>query len=254
MTENSYMTVGEIARKAGVTVRTVQYYDQIGLLHPCKRNDREWRVYTEDDLETLSRIICGRFTGMSLDEIKEDIQVERKPVDVIPVLQDSIDDCESILLEQMKRMAVLKDLERFISKSGELDWKDCMRAIEYLQNKWTLIWELNQNIDSGHLPTTPTKTDEESMNACYSLIIDTIHLMRDGVSPESDEAATVIERYEQIVSGREDEYSGISYKDMININTDIMKTDIAEIPDFWGEIKNYLKAAADTYHNKKETE
>ncbi len=63
-------TVGAVARLAGVTVRTLHHYDEIGLLKPSGRSDAGYRRYGDADLERLQRILFYRELGFGLDEIK----------------------------------------------------------------------------------------------------------------------------------------------------------------------------------------
>jgi len=62
-------TVGEVARLARVTVRTLHHYDQIGLLSPSSRTSAGYRRYSDADLERLQQILYYRELGFSLDEI-----------------------------------------------------------------------------------------------------------------------------------------------------------------------------------------
>ena len=62
-------TVGEVARVAGVTVRTLHHYEQIGLLAPAGRSPSGYRVYDDVDLERLQQILFYRELGFSLDQI-----------------------------------------------------------------------------------------------------------------------------------------------------------------------------------------
>jgi DNA-binding transcriptional MerR regulator len=64
-------TVGTVARLAGVTVRTLHHYDEIGLLTPSGRSDAGHRRYADPDLERLQRILFFRELGFGLDEIKK---------------------------------------------------------------------------------------------------------------------------------------------------------------------------------------
>ena len=66
-----FMTVGEAAKKMGVTVRTLQYYDKEGLLSPSAESEGGRRLYTDKDLVTLHQIISLKSLGFSLDDIKE---------------------------------------------------------------------------------------------------------------------------------------------------------------------------------------
>ncbi len=52
-----YMTVGEVAKKMGVTVRTLQYYDKKGLLSPSAESEGGRRLYTNKELIILNQII-----------------------------------------------------------------------------------------------------------------------------------------------------------------------------------------------------
>ena len=62
-------SVGEVARLAGVTVRTLHHYDEIGLLRPSGRSSASYRDYGQEDLVRLQRILGYRELGLSLDAI-----------------------------------------------------------------------------------------------------------------------------------------------------------------------------------------
>jgi MerR family transcriptional regulator, thiopeptide resistance regulator len=69
-TEPMSLTVGAVARMAGVTVRTLHHYDEIGLLTPSGRSNAGYRRYADEDLERLQRILFYRELGFGLDQIK----------------------------------------------------------------------------------------------------------------------------------------------------------------------------------------
>ena len=62
-------SVGQVAKIARVTVRTLHHYDEIGLLHPSGRLDSGYRRFATADLERLQRILCYRQLGFPLDHI-----------------------------------------------------------------------------------------------------------------------------------------------------------------------------------------
>ncbi|HBT65169.1 MAG TPA: MerR family transcriptional regulator, partial [Ruminococcaceae bacterium] len=81
-----YMTVGEVAKKMGVTVRTLQYYDKEGLLAPSAESEGGRRLYTDKDLIILHQIISLKSLGFSLSDIKERLISLDMPADVANAL------------------------------------------------------------------------------------------------------------------------------------------------------------------------
>lgn len=65
------MTVNEVSKLAGVSVRTLHYYDTIGLLHPSEVTDSGYRLYDYATLERLQQILLFRELEFSLKEIKQ---------------------------------------------------------------------------------------------------------------------------------------------------------------------------------------
>ena len=65
------LIVNEVAKLTGVTVRTLHYYDKIGLLSPSKMTPAGYRLYDEDALARLQSILLFRELQFPLKEIKE---------------------------------------------------------------------------------------------------------------------------------------------------------------------------------------
>ena len=65
------LTVNEVSQKTGVSIRALQYYDRIGLLHPAAYSDARYRLYDDTSLEKLQQILLFRELGFPLKEIKE---------------------------------------------------------------------------------------------------------------------------------------------------------------------------------------
>ena len=65
------MKVSEVAKLTGVTVRTLHYYDEIGLLKPSKVTAAGYRLYSNADLEILQQILFFRELDFSLSDIRE---------------------------------------------------------------------------------------------------------------------------------------------------------------------------------------
>jgi DNA-binding transcriptional MerR regulator len=91
-------TVKKLADLAGVSVRTLHYYDGIGLLKPRARNKSGYRYYDEEAVVRLQQIMFFRELGFSLDEIKEIIT--RPGFDVIEALQSH----KALLIKKAERI------------------------------------------------------------------------------------------------------------------------------------------------------
>ena len=64
-------TIKELADLAGISTRTLRYYDQIGLLPPAKTNESGYRLYGKDEVDALQQILMYKALGMGLLQIKE---------------------------------------------------------------------------------------------------------------------------------------------------------------------------------------
>ena len=105
-------TTGELAKQCGVTVRTVQFYDQRGVLAPSALTEGGRRLYSEADLRKMKIICFLRDTGLSLDTIGK-LLAEEDPGSVI-----------SIFLEQQEQ----------VLREEITDRKDKLDRLEELRN------------------------------------------------------------------------------------------------------------------------
>ena len=62
-------TVGELARLAGITVRTLHHYDRIGLVRPSERTSAGYRSYDVGDLDRLQQVLLYRELGFPLEDV-----------------------------------------------------------------------------------------------------------------------------------------------------------------------------------------
>jgi len=72
---NDRMRIGDLAERADVTPRTVRYYESIGLLPPSEREGHGQHYYTEETLARLRKIDQLKKLGLSLDEIRDVIDL-----------------------------------------------------------------------------------------------------------------------------------------------------------------------------------
>lgn len=79
---HGYMTVGQLAKKMDVTVRTIQYYDKRGILPPSSVSEGGRRLYTDKDFVKLHQIQSLKYLGFSLEQIKQVLPTMSNPEEV----------------------------------------------------------------------------------------------------------------------------------------------------------------------------
>jgi MerR family transcriptional regulator, thiopeptide resistance regulator len=65
------LKVGELARRTGLTVRTLHHYDEIGLLKPSLHSEAGYRLYTAADVARLQQVLSLRQLGFALEEVRD---------------------------------------------------------------------------------------------------------------------------------------------------------------------------------------
>ena len=93
-------TVGEVARLAGVTVRTLHHYDQIGLLPPSGRASNGYRTYTAVDLARLQRVLSWRELGFDLEQVAQLVATDGSPDTATEQLRHQ----HALLTERIERL------------------------------------------------------------------------------------------------------------------------------------------------------
>lgn len=120
--------VGELAKATGLTVRTLHYYDELGLLQPSQHSDSGHRLYTARDLTRLQQILSLRQLGFSLEEIGDCL--DRPDFSPRSVVQMHLTRLRRQLAEQQKLIRHLEQLDRLFDSAGEVPAEELIKAIE----------------------------------------------------------------------------------------------------------------------------
>ena len=95
----SLYTTGELAKKCGVSVRTVQYYDERGILVPTDLTEGGRRLFSEDDVATLETICFLRDLDISIKDIAEILESDESK----KVIELLLDEQEKNIQDDVKR-------------------------------------------------------------------------------------------------------------------------------------------------------
>lgn len=200
------MTAGEFAHRAGVTVRTIQYYDQKGLLSPTKKGPANQRLYSEADMQRLDRILTLKYLGFSLNSILklgDDLGTSEEVAAAVHESRERLDDD---LMRLFGRMATLKNLSDCLAAessdgegagcdgdgAGAVDWRVLAETIENGQqhDAWRRLLE-----DDA---TGPGSISREEVLAWHALMGDTIEAMEAGSPVDSPEVQALAERFRRL--------------------------------------------------------
>src|SRR5579864_8178189 len=78
------LKVGELARRTGLTIRTLHHYDEIGLLRPTLHTEAGHRLYTAGDVARLQQVLSLRQLGFTLEEVRDCLhRPDFSPLEVI---------------------------------------------------------------------------------------------------------------------------------------------------------------------------
>lgn len=116
-------TVQQLAQMAGVSARTLRYYDEIGLLKPDRDAYNGYRIYTSEQVDRLQQILFYREMGVGLDEIAHILNAP--DFDAVAALRAH----KQRLEEEIERMRVLvRNVERTIGeKEGKTEMSDTQK-------------------------------------------------------------------------------------------------------------------------------
>lgn len=129
MKKPGYYSSGEFARMAGVTLRTIRYYDKQNILKPSLVSEAGARFYTDEDFARLQQILLLKYLGFSLDDIREmtvadsDYHFMLDSLKIqLKLVQDRIEQMQ--LVEQ-----AIKDTTESIQEEHTVDWSRMLNLI-----------------------------------------------------------------------------------------------------------------------------
>src|SRR5699024_8201408 len=129
--DDKMYSIGQLSKKTGVTVRTLDYYDEINLLKPSSTTEGGHRLYNEDDVLRLQQVLALKYMGFSLEQIKEKLD------ESIITWQQLVEQQLEMVGQQKKRLQALEQALRGVLYSiqfeGEIKWSIVFEIIYLFQ-------------------------------------------------------------------------------------------------------------------------
>jgi DNA-binding transcriptional MerR regulator len=204
MRDATSYSVSEVAHLAGVTVRTLHHYDEIGLLSPGARSAGGYRLYDEGDLERLESVLFYRELGFPLDEIATILKGSTDPLSHLRwqhrLLRQRIARLEEMvgLIEkemEAKQMGISLTPEERFEIFGDFVPE------EYEQEAKDRWGDTDAYKQSQRRVAAYTKADWAQMGAESSAIEQSLAAaMNEGASADSDRAMELAEQHRQHIT------------------------------------------------------
>ncbi len=191
------LKVGDLARQTGLSIRTLHYYEEIGLLRPSHRTASGYRMYSAGDVARLQQIKSLRELGFSLEQIAGCLdQPGFSPLETIERHLSRLR--EQIALEQ-KLCDRLEGLARFLRAGEDVSVEQLLQTIEVMtmiEKYYTpeQLAELKQRADAFG----PEKMREVE-DAWKKLFEDVRAEMQKGTDPKSEPAQQLVTRWRALI-------------------------------------------------------
>src|SRR5947209_11597817 len=124
------LKVGELARRTGLTVRTLHHYDEIGLLKPSLHTEAGHRLYTAGDVARLQQVLSLRQLGFPLEEIRD--CVDRPYFAPREVIRLHVARLREQIELQRNLCARLEAIAAHLGTAGDVSAAELLRTIEVM--------------------------------------------------------------------------------------------------------------------------
>lgn len=195
---SNYMTVGQVAKKMGVTVRALQYYDKEGVLCPSAQSEGGRRLYTDKDVVRLHQLLSLKQLGFSLEDIKKRLLPLDSPADVAAALEQQAGDIRKKIQALSLSLQQIEVLRAEVLQMQAVNFKKYADIIVNLQMKNDYYW-LIKHFDDQTLDYIRGRFDKESGLAFLERFInlqeEALCLQKAGVPPESKQGQALAQAF-----------------------------------------------------------
>lgn len=200
-------TVSKVAKISGVSVRTLRYYDEIGLLKPAYIGESGYRFYEKEQLLILQQILFFRELGFELKQIQEiltrsDFDKGKALQSHKKVLSKKIDKMHKLIknidktIDHLKRKTIMNEQEIFwgFSKEKQVEYEEYLANMLGKGSK-SLVEESHKNIKGWN------KQDWDEIKSEWDIIYnDLVGAIKNNLKVDSSEVQALVRRHFQIIS------------------------------------------------------
>ena len=168
------LKVGELAKRTGLTVRTLHHYDSIGLLKPSARSDSGYRLYQRDDIARLHQVQALRRFGMSLAAIGTFLANPEAPVNQI--IAQQITALERQIEQATLLHKQLSTLQRQLNEGDQPGLADWLTTLE-------LMAMYDKYFSKDELERLPLYQQDSQRNKEWAELVAQVRTLMDSGTP-----------------------------------------------------------------------
>lgn len=184
------LTVGELAKRSGLTVRALHHYDAIGLLRPSSRSGAGYRLYGQADIERLHRIQALRQLGLPLADIGVALSGPQQPL--ADVVERQIAQLDRDLADAARLRERLVHLRNQLASGQSPDLADWLDTLE-------LMTMYEKYFTPEELKALPLHTDPDMLPEWSALVAAVQAAMDRGATPDDADAQQLALRWMETV-------------------------------------------------------
>ncbi|MBD5495738.1 MAG: MerR family transcriptional regulator [Lachnospiraceae bacterium] len=255
-------TISQVAELTGISIRTLQYYDEIGLLKPSELTPSGYRLYNDEALQNLQQILFFKELGFKLNEIKEILQ--KPDFDRIAAFKKQK---ELLLLKRNRTERLIQLLSRLekgeqCMSFKEFDLSDYINALEdFKSNQTEEVVKHWGSIENFDMFIQKIKNDEENVAKLAIQQFGSIEKYTEAMKHNLEHFSEIIDnQYSQISEEMrtEDKFLKLASHKGEDVTSDSTQTLVKEIityargnapSELVGDDDNYCHMIIETYSN-----
>ena len=144
-----YWTIKEFSKLTGVTVRTLQYYDEEDILKPHHKSDAGYRFYSSESLQVIQKISILKYIGFNLKQIKTILGTNQ--LDWLDSLNLQAKIIQDNIVRLNQGLILIKESINLYTKNNEIEWQSIAKMLEVFKMTHDTIvkeWSLRNFSDS----------------------------------------------------------------------------------------------------------
>lgn len=182
------LKVGELAKRCGLTVRTLHHYDSIGLLKPSARSDTGYRLYQRGDIARLHQIQALRQFGLSLAEIGDILATP--DLNLATIVERQLEALDRKIAQSQALRHRLSGLQRQLTRGEEPELADWLTTLEMM----TMYDKYFSANDLKRLPLLDI--DETSTAGEWAALVEQVKAaMQTGLDADSTQAQALAQQW-----------------------------------------------------------